>query len=65
MEPEQNLTDYRNRLLREIQTGSRRSTRRTSEPLQLFINDQRVGELDGGGSDATFHAKHPSHIHTV
>ncbi len=65
MEQEQELADYRARLLKQMQTDGLRSARRVSEPLQVFINDQRVGELDGAGSDATLHAEHGSKIHTV
>lgn len=62
---EQDVNDFRARLLKRVQTGSRRSTRRDSEPLHVFINDQRVGELHGGGSSATWHGQHATHIHTV
>ncbi len=62
---EQDLDDYRQHLLTRVQTGKHRSTRRTSEPLHLFVNDQRVGQLDGADSDATLQVQHASPIHTV
>lgn len=65
MERDHDLTDYRTHLLRRMRKGGRRSTRRTSEPLHLFINDRRVGELDGAGSEAMLQVQHAGTIHTV
>lgn len=60
-----NLTHYRTHLLNRMRSASDRPRRRASHPLHLFINDQRVGELDGGGRDAVLHVQHAARIHTV
>lgn len=61
---DQDHVRYRGHLLSRLQGRSRGSRRQTSQPLHLFINEQRVGELDGTG-EATLHVQHAARIHTV
>jgi hypothetical protein len=60
-----NLADYRSHLLKHVETAARRPGHRAAHPLHLFINEQRVGELDGTGRAATLHVQHATRIHTV
>lgn len=55
---------YRSHLLKKMQPGSQRGSR-APQPLHLFINEQRVGEFDGAGRDASLHVQHAGRIHTV
>ena len=54
MAQEPNLSDYRARLLDAIKVGARRSAGGASDPVQVFINDRRVGLLNGGGTETSF-----------
>lgn len=60
-----NLADYRSHLLKNVDTAARRPRRGATHPLHLFINEQRVGELDGTGRAATLQVQHATPIHTV
>jgi hypothetical protein len=63
MEPEQDFTGYRARLLKGIREGIGRSARAASDPIQVFVNQRRVGVLDG--TRATFQVQSEAHIDSV
>ena len=65
MEQEHNLSDYRVRLLNALKGGVRRSGRGASDPIQVFINDRRVGLLNGAGTKATLQVIRHSPIDSV
>lgn len=60
-----NLGHYRTHLLNRMSPASDRSRRRAPQPLHLFINEQRVGELDGTGREAVLQVQHAARIRTV
>lgn len=61
----EHLDSYRGHLLNRIERRTDHARRHTSHPLHLFINEQRVGELDGTGREATLQVQHPARIQTV
>ena len=65
MAQEHNLSDYRVRLLNVLKVGARRSAGGASDPVQVFINDQRVGLLTGAGIEATLQIVNHTHIDSV
>ncbi len=65
MAQEHNLSDYRARLLHALQVGGRRSAGGASDPVQVFINDRRVGLLNGGGTETRFQLISLAHIDSV
>jgi hypothetical protein len=65
MEHEQDRAEYRARLLEGLTVSARRSACRASDPIQVFLNERRVGWLDGGGAEATFQIQSPERIDTV
>lgn len=65
MEQEHNLSDYRARLLNALQVGGRRSAGGASDQVQVFINDRRVGLLNGGGTETRFQLISLAHIDSV
>jgi hypothetical protein len=65
MEQEHNLSDYRVRLLNALKGSVRRSARGASDTIQVFINDRRVGLLNGAGTKATLQVVRHSPIDSV
>lgn len=65
MEQKHNLSDYRTRLLNALKVGARRSASDASDPIQVFINDRRVGQLNGGGTETRFQLINLAHIDSV
>lgn len=65
MEQEKDLADYRAHLLDALKVSVRRSACGSSDPIQIFINDRRVGLLDGAGSEATLHVQSQARIDCV
>jgi uncharacterized protein (UPF0335 family) len=65
MEPERDLADYRARLLDALKISVRRSACGSSDPIQIFINDRRVGLLDGAGAEATLQVQSLARIDCV
>ncbi|MBU6432562.1 MAG: hypothetical protein KGS09_09275 [Nitrospirae bacterium] len=65
MEREQDLTDYRDRLLNAVKAGARRSACGTSDSIQVFVNQRRVGLLDGKGVEATLQVQTDVRIDSV
>ena len=65
MERERDLTDYRDYLLNTVKAGARRSACGTSDSIQVFVNQRRVGLLDGKGADATLQVQSDDRIDSV
>lgn len=65
MGQEEELEIYRSRLLESLNGRSSRSLRAASDPIQVYVNERRVGELEGAGIDATLHVQNIEHIETV
>ena len=65
MEPEQDFAEYRERLLKGMREGIRRSAYGASDPIQVFVNQRRVGLLDGDGAEATLQVQSQTQIDSV
>ncbi len=65
MEQEGDISDYRERLLNAVMTGADRSACGVSDSIQVFVNQQRVGLLDGNGGEATLLVQTDVHIDSV
>ena len=65
MEREGDLTDYRSRLLNAVKAGTSRSACGTSDLIQVFVNQRRMGLLDGNGGEATLQIQTDVHIDSV
>lgn len=65
MEQEHDLSDYRGRLLQALTRSARRSACGASSPIHVFINDRRVGMLNGAGTESTLQMVTHSHIDSV
>jgi chaperonin cofactor prefoldin len=62
---EEELEAYRSQRLQSLSSQSSRSSRGGSDPIQVYVNERRVGELEGVGVDATLHVKNLEHIETI
>lgn len=60
---EEELEGYRSQLLESL--NSRPTIRGVSDPIQVYVNERRVGELEGAGIGATLHVQCVDHIETV
>jgi hypothetical protein len=65
MEREGDLNDYRSRLLNAVKAGAGRSACGTSDLIQVFVNQRRMGLLDGNGAEATLQIQTDVHIDSV
>jgi hypothetical protein len=65
MGQEEDLELYRSRLLESLNGRSSRSLRNASDPIQVYINERRVGELEGTGIGAMLQVQCVDHIDTV
>ncbi|MCC6139685.1 MAG: hypothetical protein IT389_03615 [Nitrospira sp.] len=65
MDSEPERTGYREHLLDVIRTGARRTGCGASEPIHVFVNQQRIGQLDGAGTEATLQVRHQTPIESV
>jgi hypothetical protein len=65
MGQEEDLELYRSRLLESLNGRSSRSLRNASDPIQVYINERRVGELEGRGIGAMLQVQCVDHIDTV
>jgi hypothetical protein len=65
MEKPNDMAEYRDRLLQNIQSGSTRSACRVSDSVQVFVNQRRMGSLDGSKGQATLHVKTDGRIEDV
>lgn len=61
----EDLERYRSRLLESLKDRSSRSLRTSSDPIQVYVNERRVGELEGAGIGAILHVQCLDHIETV
>lgn len=60
---EEELDAYRSQLLESL--NSRPTIRGVSDPIQVYVNERRVGELEGAGTGATLQVQCVDHIETV
>jgi hypothetical protein len=60
---EEELDAYRSQLLESL--NSRPTIRGVSDPIQVYVNERRVGELEGAGIGATLQVQCVDHIETV
>ncbi len=65
MESEQDCTGYREHLLSGMKEGARRAACGASDPIHVFVNQRRVGLLDGAGSEATLQVQSQTRIESV
>lgn len=65
MEQDRDLEDYRACLIDGLKVSARRSACSSSDPIHVFVNEHRVGALDGGGTETTFQLQTQARIHTV
>lgn len=65
MGQEEDLELYRSRLLESLQRTFRRSLRCVSDPVQVYVNQRRVGELEGSGIGSMLQVHCVDHIETV
>lgn len=61
----EDLERYRSRLLESLTDRSSRSLRRSAGPIQIYVNERRVGELEGAGSGTMLQVQCVDHIETV
>jgi hypothetical protein len=62
---EEDLEVYRSQLLQSLSCPPSRSVSGVFDPIQVFVNERRVGELEGAGMDATLHVQSLDHIETI
>ncbi|MBX9658154.1 MAG: hypothetical protein K2X00_06270 [Nitrospiraceae bacterium] len=65
MEQDRDLEDYRACLIDGLKVSARRSACSSSDPIHVFVNEHRVGALDGGGNETTFQLQLQTRIDTV
>lgn len=65
MEQDRDLEDYRAYLIDGLKVSARRSACGSSDPIHVFVNEHRVGSLDGGGIETTFQLQLQTRIDTV
>lgn len=65
MEQDRDLEDYRAYLIDGLKVSARRSACGSSGPIHVFVNEHRVGSLDGGGIETTFQLQLQTRIDTV
>src|SRR6185437_5468115 len=65
MGQEEDLELYRSRLLESLNGRSSRYLRDASDPIQVYVNERRVGELEGTGIGAMLRVQCVDHIDTV
>lgn len=62
---EEDLEAYRSQLLQSLNSQAIRWVRSVSDLIQVYVNDRRVGELQGAGVNATLHVQSLDHIETI
>ncbi|MBX3304264.1 MAG: hypothetical protein KF693_18785 [Nitrospira sp.] len=62
---EENLEVYRSQLLQSLSAQPSRSARGQADPIQVYVNERRVGELEGVGGNAALHVQSLDHIETI
>ncbi len=62
---EEDIEAYRTQLLQSLSSPTSRSVSGVSDPIQVYVNERRVGQLEGAGMDATLHVQSLDHIETI
>jgi hypothetical protein len=62
---EEDLEAYRSQLLQSLSSPPDRAVSGVLDPIQVYVNERRVGELEGAGMDATLHVQSLDHIETI
>ncbi len=65
MGQEEDLELYRSQLLEARSERPSHSTQGLVDPVQVYVNERRVGELKGAEAEATLHVHGVDHIETV
>ncbi|HMS85858.1 MAG TPA: hypothetical protein PKD12_19610 [Nitrospira sp.] len=65
MGQEEDLELYRSQLLESMSERPSRSVRGLVDPIQVYVNERRVGELKGVETEATLHVHGVDHVETV
>jgi hypothetical protein len=65
MDHQEDLELYRSHLLASLNGRSGGSLRAASDPIQVYVNERRVGQLEGAGAGATLQVQCADHIETV
>ena len=65
MGQEEDLERYRLQLLESMSERPNHSARGLLDPIQVYVNERRVGELKGAETEATLHVHGVDHIETV
>jgi hypothetical protein len=65
MDQDRDLEEYRACLIDGLKVRGRRSACGSSDSIHVFVNEHRVGALDGGGTETTFHLQTQARIDTV
>lgn len=62
---EEDLEAYRSQRLQSLSSQPSRLARGQADPIQVYVNERRVGELEGMGTGAALHVQSLEHIETV
>lgn len=62
---EEGMEVYRSQLLQSLSAHPSRRARGQADPIQVYVNERRVGEIGGVGVDATLHVQSLDHIDTI
>jgi hypothetical protein len=65
MESERDFAEYRVHLLNRMKAGARRSACGGSDPVHIFVNQRRVGLLDGAGAEGTVQIQSQAQVDSV
>jgi len=65
MVPEQDFAEYRERLLKGVRAGIRRSACGATDLIQVFMNQRCIGVLDGKGVEAALQVQTDVHIDSI
>ncbi|HSF67847.1 MAG TPA: hypothetical protein VLA67_10515 [Nitrospiraceae bacterium] len=65
MESERDFAAYRERILNDMREGIHRSTCESADPIQVFMNQRRVGLLDRNGGESTLHVRSQARIESI
>lgn len=65
MDQNYDIAAYRNRLLDNLKTGSNRTACGPSDSVHVFVNQQRIGSLDGAGGEAALQVRTESPVGNV
>ncbi len=65
MESERDFAAYRERLLNDMREGIHRSSCESADPIQVFVNQRRVGLLERSGGESTLHVRSQAQIESI